>query len=366
MEMGNSYLPNKSGLMPALREKDMLAAGEDCFPKTELKILKTGDLSYVVFDLPDEAHNEKGDRWGYLGEAIEISESEVTFRFANAHTVVGSKDNNIGVERVPLDTSEPVFIVKKAAQAPQVPSKPPSEEEIETALEKVQTWARLDTEKWCDRRNILRSVMPEAARLERVEPLTDKRALILITEAWVAAKDKAEAAAVNEDGDKPADIGMGVSAANVKIIVEAVNKLPSMLESAAQACKKLENATIAEKLAELLSLTKTIMLNQTTGHHQEQAVNAQETTAGMISMKKDGKCAYHACGAALAIHGGASPSKIGRENKDRVDIAKQHIVQNVCKMTEKHKDFVVGKDTDERTKRVEQEWTFLIRAPRSF
>ena len=362
MDIENYYLPVMPGYMPALRESDLLAAGKEYFPGIDMKDLKTGDLSYVVFPIQDEDdEGEAACRWGFLGETILVSESQITFRFVNAHAVVGTEDKGKGgVEHYERNLPMSVFSVKKAEHASLVPNRPPNGEEIEGALGKIPSWIRLSTgsdqEKWRARCAILRSVMPKAACTARAGVLSDSEAKELINEAVAAANDRAEAAAVAEKSDKPDPINMG-TIVNSKIIVEAVSELSSIMNCTGKVSP--ETSALNEKVTEVLSLVKALVLNKNTVHHQEPK-KPIETTGVMISMKKDGKCCYQVCGAALLMQSGASPSKIGKENQKMVQDAKQNIVQNVCSMIDMHKEFVIAESDDERIKKVEQEWENVL------
>ena len=350
------FLKPQRGWMQAVRDKDLVGAGEGSFPIITVAAVKEGGYYYVVFNLVDKETPEASEAWGYLCQAVAITDGEVDFHFADASGIVGEDIEESPHVPMSITDSTRVYVVSEDTSA----ALHVDLTDIDGALRKSKTWTRLITENKENKWDTRFAVVKEATLklVQSGEPVNDGTALKFFQEAIALAKDKAEAKTT--DGDPAPQCNMGDRQTNLNYMQSAIGHLRGEPVGGSgdggdvgqSGFQKL----VTTELSELKTLVNALLVERATTGRSEPT----KTAGGMTSMEGDGECCYQAAGTGLAIVGGINPQEATKNKATRVKDAKLKIVENIFEITKDLEGFCVGNDAGHRAKESADIWKEVI------
>ena len=239
------FLPAQPGIMQAVREKELLLAGETSFPKIAAKDVKQDDLCYVVFPVVKDG---VAVNWGYLGKAASVSDKEAKFVLAEAHQLTGAiqDDEHAAWELDVEHYSDTIFLISRAAasadgrEAPigSLPLPPLTAEKRDKIMAKNGQFKRFSSGAQVNlqRMEVLRVAVQAGYEGSDGVPLQDGDATNYFEEAKQAKVDELESLAGEEKS--PPALNIGQIDTNVSIVKNVVNELLKSLASREHAAPK--------------------------------------------------------------------------------------------------------------------------------
>ena len=220
------FLSPKPGALPAVLEASLLLAGDVSFPKTIFREIKTGDLCYVVYTL---AIGSKKANWGYLGQAVGVSETQVRFQLADAHEFVGSSADDKKYVDVEFTDEHNVFrvpsrMVFEIDDTHHVPADAVTPERAAEALKANKQFKRFDDKtKNPERVKMLNASVLAAWNKLGGKPHSESKVRSVVEQIIKELKDTVEVAA--PVGGAAPTVKFGDLKTNVSIVMAVIESL---------------------------------------------------------------------------------------------------------------------------------------------